>query len=190
MQLPEDWRELLESARNGDTAAETKLYNAMQSQLGLLARGLLQSPRARGKNSLETLMLVGDAYVALLGDYSLEDQRHLRSFLLKVMRHRVIDYVYSTKRKGRGKARQNSEAVERAVGKSSPLEITLLEFDEVRQRLGAEDSRQVQVFDLYYFERNTVNETAALLSVGPATIKRDLRYIRAEFMDYFDESEE
>lgn len=190
MQLPENWRELLASAKRGDKVAETELYRAMESQLGALARGLLQAPRARGRNSLETLMLVGDAFVALLGGYSVEDQRHLRSFLLKVMRHRVIDYVDLKGRKGRDKARQNSEAVERAVANSGSWELTLLEFEEVRQQIGDEDSRRVQVFDLHCFERHTVKEVAAILDVGDATVKRDLKYIRAVTMDYFDESEE
>ena len=57
--------------------------------------------------------------------------------------------------------------------------IDVLEVDSALQRLAALDARQSRVVELRFFGGLSVEETAQVLGVGTATVKRDWNVARA-----------
>jgi RNA polymerase sigma factor (sigma-70 family) len=52
-------------------------------------------------------------------------------------------------------------------------EIDVAAIDEALRELEALDPRQAQIVELRFFGGLTIEEIAALLSISPATVKRD-----------------
>ena len=57
--------------------------------------------------------------------------------------------------------------------------MDLLEIDAALERLTALDERQARVVELRFFGGLSVEETAAALGIGTATVKRDWTLARA-----------
>jgi RNA polymerase sigma factor (sigma-70 family) len=57
-------------------------------------------------------------------------------------------------------------------------------LDEALEALRGEDPRLVDVVELRYFAGFSIEQTAELLDVSPATVKRDWLYARAWLYDF------
>jgi RNA polymerase sigma factor (sigma-70 family) len=60
---------------------------------------------------------------------------------------------------------------ENAIGKGPAVDVVAL--DEALERLAAADPQQSRVVELRFFGGLSVEETAQVLGVSPATVKRD-----------------
>jgi RNA polymerase sigma factor (TIGR02999 family) len=69
--------------------------------------------------------------------------------------------------------------VEDAGELAAAPELDLMELDEALTALERVDSQQRQIVELRYFGGLNIEETAQVLSVSPATVKRDWRMARA-----------
>jgi RNA polymerase sigma factor (TIGR02999 family) len=58
-------------------------------------------------------------------------------------------------------------------------DIKLLALDDALQRLEAFDPQKVRLVELRYFGGLTIEETAEVLKISPATVKRDWSLARA-----------
>ena len=70
-------------------------------------------------------------------------------------------------------------AVDDSIADVAGPEIDVLALDQSLERLAALDARQSRIVELRFFGGLTVEETAEVLQVSPATIKNDWRLAKA-----------
>ena len=63
--------------------------------------------------------------------------------------------------------------------RSKEKSIDLVALDEALNRLAEFDERQARVVELRYFSGMTEEETAEVLSISPATVRRDWNMAKA-----------
>ena len=94
------------------------------------------------------------------------------------MREVLIDYARTRNRAKRGGG-QEPIRVEDAGDVAVTREVDLIALDEALDELERIDSQQRQIVELRYFGGLSIEETAQVLGVSPATVKRDWRMARA-----------
>ncbi len=169
--------QLLESVNQGDREAFDRLINALYSELRRLSAILMK--RESPGHLLQPTALVNEAFIRLFeGEPRWENRRHFFGAAAKAMRRVLIDYARSRAALKRGGAVNKMTFDELAVA-SDDRQLDLFALDEALKALEAEDQRLVQVVELRYFGGFSIEETAEILGISPATVKRDWLYARA-----------
>ena len=131
--------------------------------------------RERAGHTLQTTALVNEAYLKLVEqrNVSWESRSHFFAIAANLMRRILIDYAKTKHRVKRGGAHDDlplDEALTVGVNEST---FNLLELDEALTRFAAIDEQQAKVVELRYFSGLSIEETATVLKVSPATVKRE-----------------
>jgi RNA polymerase sigma factor (TIGR02999 family) len=169
---------LLQRWSDGDRAALDKLMPLIYERLQRLAHERLRDERHA--LSVETTALVHDAYLKMvdLRRARFQDRAHFMAMASRIMRRILVD---------RARARR----AEKRGGGAAPIELTdelqisddraeaLTDLDDALERLAAVDPRRSQILEHRYFAGLSLEETAEVLGVSLATVKRDLRFARA-----------
>jgi RNA polymerase sigma factor (TIGR02999 family) len=174
---------ILSAIEHGDPTAADQLLPLVYEELRrLAARKLAQE---RPGQTLQATALVHEAYLRVVGVDSpqhWECRRHFFAAAAEAMRRILIDRARSkqaAKRGGRGRERKPfDEAAAVAAPDGGPAE-DLLALDEALTRLEAEDPVKAQLVKLRYFAGTSLEETARLLDISPATAKRYWVYARS-----------
>jgi RNA polymerase sigma factor (sigma-70 family) len=69
--------------------------------------------------------------------------------------------------------------LEEAAGAQGGREVNLVALDEALERLSRLDAQQGRVVELRYFAGLSIEETAEVLKISPATVKRDWQVAKA-----------
>lgn len=170
--------QLLLEMRAGDQEALNRLLPLVYHQLHGLARE--QRRRWSGDETLDTTALVHEAYLRLIGDPApdWESRTHFLSVAARAMRHILIDYAKRQHRVKRGGdlARVPLDAIEAAlepgVEPSATGPEALVALDEALRLLEQHEPRQGRIVECRFFGGMSIEETAAALSISPATVKR------------------
>lgn len=170
--------QLLRLSRDGDAGARDKLLSLVYDELRSLARSCFRG-EAEG-HTLQPTALVNEVCLRFLADGEIpgENRNQLRAFAATAMRHVLIDYARRKHRLKRGGDHQRVP-LESGLQLVEEPAVDLVALDEAMERLAELDPRKVQVVELRYFAGFSVEETAACLSVSPATVKRDWDVARA-----------
>ena len=168
---------LVRSAREGDRAAVDRLFELAYAELLRRARWT----RRRGAPAtLNTTALVHEAYLKLRPDQGLEiaDSTHFSYGMVRAMRQVLID---KARRRSAEKRGGDCDVVTLHSGDGSATirPDQLLALDEALERLSSFDERKAKVVECRFYCGYEVEETAEILSVSPATVKRDWRAARA-----------
>ena len=131
--------------------------------------------RERAGHTLQTTALVNEAYLKLVEqrNVSWESRSHFFAIAANLMRRILIDYAKTKHRVKRGGVIDDlplDEALTVSVNEST---FNLLELDEALTRFAAIDEQQAKVVELRYFSGLSIEETATVLKVSPATVKRE-----------------
>lgn len=131
-------------------------------------------------HSLQATALVNEAYVRLVDGKAVawHDRAHFLAVSARVMRRILVDHARARraeKRGGRAARVSFDEAL--VVTDETPYDIAAL--DEALDALSAFDARKSRVVELRFFGGLTVEETAAVLDISPATVMGDWRLARA-----------
>lgn len=182
-----DVSQLFERAREGDSDARGELISAAYNQLRALASAHMRSERP--DHTLTATALVHEVSLQLLerSQVALENQGQFLALAAKAMRNLLVDHARGRGRLKRGGG-QRKLSLDQALSIGDQQSNELVELHEALERFSEIDSRKSQVVELRYFGGLTVEETAAALSISPATVKRDwevakawlLRELRAE----------
>ncbi len=172
-----DITQLLAQVRQGDTGALERLLPLVYAQLHDLAHR--QRANQGASETLNTTALVHEAYEKLArrdGDWN--DRNHFFRVAAKAMRDVLVDYSRSQHAAKRG-----------GTNLSTPLDQTslvadertseVLALDEALTRLSLLDPRQGELVELRYFIGLTIPETADVLGISSATVKREWTSARA-----------
>ena len=167
----------------GEQEASEDLVRAVYQELRRQARYLLR--RERTNHTLDTTALINEAYIKLVEQRSVKWKSRGQFFALagELMRRILVDHAKTRHRKKRGGPDENLalDDVLTTVTVAAPTgnDVDLLALDEALNRLAEIDKQQVQIVELRYFSGLNVSETADVLNVSTATIKRDWAVAKA-----------
>ncbi len=168
---------LLARARDGDAAALDALLPLVYDELRALAHR--QRRRQGAAETLNTTALVHEAYERLLGSGAeWDDRAHFFRYAARAMRHILVDHARAQAAQKRGGDRLRVPLQEGALAAEVRAD-EVLALDEALARLGQTDARQGEIVELRYFVGLTIAETADVLDLSPATIKREWTVARA-----------
>ena len=141
-------------------------------ELRRLARFFLASERP--DHTLQPTALVHEAYVRLVDQRSVDwkNRAHFLGVASSMMRRILINHArdrQAAKREGFA----NTLALEDALGVFTNPRIDLLDLNQALQELTEMDPQQGKVVELRYFGGLTIEETAEVMGISPATVKRE-----------------
>jgi RNA polymerase sigma-70 factor (ECF subfamily) len=166
---------LLRAWSDGDQSALKGLTPIVYSELRRLAHRYME--RERPDHILQTTALVNEAYMRLV-DYKRmkwQNRAHFFAVSAQVMRRILVDHARSHNVK-RGAGVQHFSLEEVAVvggDRSADPGGDLVALDDALNALARLDPRKVQIIEMRFFGGLSVEETAEVLKVSPATVRRD-----------------
>jgi RNA polymerase sigma factor (TIGR02999 family) len=170
---------LLEQWNDGDPDALKKLLAVVYPELKRVADGLLRHERS--DHTLQPTALVHEAYIRLTGvrGMRLEGRRHFYGAAAMAMRRILVEYARQRKAAKRGGADLARAPIEDALNEAVDLRLDFERLDEALEELAAFAPDKAKIVELRYFAGLSIKETAALLDVAPATVKRHWSFARA-----------
>jgi RNA polymerase sigma factor (TIGR02999 family) len=172
-----DITRLLARWSDGDAEALKELLPLAYAELRQLADHYMRQERP--DHTLQPTALVHEAYLRLAGVRSpFQNRVHFYGAAAQVMRRILVDYARSRRavKRGDGAVVVN---LDEAADVGIDLRMDLVALDEALEALAAIAPRAAKVVELRYFGGLSIEETAAFLSVGPATVKRHWAFARA-----------
>ena len=177
--------DLLDDWSKGDLEAREKLMPLVYDELRRLAASYLR--RERVDHTLQATALVNEAYMRLVREKSVswQSKSHFFGVCAKLMRRILVDHARSHIAQKRGDGAQKIALTEAlAMSREQPAEM--LALDESLSRLAALDAHRSQIVELRVFAGLTVEETAEILKISPATVKRDWAVAKAWLLREID----
>jgi RNA polymerase sigma factor (TIGR02999 family) len=178
MEARGDVTQLLDLANDGDADAMRSVLALLYGRLRVIAHRQL-SREAEG-HTLETDGLVNEAFLRLLGVERMQwrDRQHVLAIAARMMRRVLIDYADRRRAGKRGGGVTAVELDETLVAVDEHVE-DIRALDEALERLEAVNPRQCRVVECRFFAGLSIEETASILGLSPATVKRDWIAARA-----------
>jgi RNA polymerase sigma-70 factor, ECF subfamily len=183
----EDITALLGRWHDGEDGAFETLVERVYTELRQMANGLLR--RERDEHTLQPTALVHEAYLRLneLRDLRLRNRRHFYGAAAKAMRRILVDHARHRKALKRGGGLVRHVPIEEAMdapldGAGSGAGVDGVDFECLDRALGALAAvapDKARVVELRYIMGLSVEETATLLEMAPATVKRHWAFARA-----------
>ena len=165
--------ELLRSATGGSREALDELIPLVYRELRRLAGAQLKSERPG--HTLQATALANEAYLKLVDQNRVEWQNRAHFFAVaaRVMRRVLVDYARKKRAEKHGGG-VGRVTLSEAIGVSdSSAEVDVVALDAALERLTALEPRYGEIVELRFFGGLTVEETAVLLKISKATVKRD-----------------
>jgi RNA polymerase sigma factor (TIGR02999 family) len=182
-----DVTQLLMRWRAGDTGALEALLPLVYDELRALARRHLN--HERGSHTLQRTALVHEAYLRIIDQTQVDFESRAQFFGLasSAMRHVLVDHARrrgAAKRGGNARhvdleALLEADAGELGDGANAGAEVDFEAIDEALKRLEALDSQQGKLVELRFFGGLSIKETAEVIGISPATVKREWAAARA-----------
>lgn len=165
--------QILEELRKGERSSLNDLLPLVYDELRRLAKSYLS--RERSNHTLQPTALVHEAYLRLLGQKELEWQNraHFFGIAARLMREILIEYARGRNRQKRGGEFKTQIALDEAVSFATQNELDVVAVDEALSKLEQLDERQAKIVEMKFFGGLTVEEIAEVLSISPATVKRE-----------------
>ena len=180
MTTPEtrDVTRMLVDWSQGDHAAMERLMPLVYDELRRLASSYLR--RERSGHTLQATALVHEAYFRLIDQRSVtwQNRAHFFGVAAQLMRRILVDHA-----RGRDAAKRGSGgpkiSLDEAVAAPQETEIDLVVLNDALTTLSQVDPQQSRIVELRYFGGLTIDETAEVIGVSPATIKREWNMAKA-----------
>jgi RNA polymerase sigma factor (TIGR02999 family) len=170
---------LLHAWSKGNSNALDELLPLVYEELRRQARRFLR--RERANHTLQSTALIHEAYLTLVKQKHInwQNREHFFAISANVMRRILVNYANARHRKKRGGTAENLELDDPIVDATQKRDLDLLALDEALTRLAKKDEQQARIVELRYFSGLTIEETAEVLGISPATLKRDWKMTKA-----------
>jgi RNA polymerase sigma factor (TIGR02999 family) len=169
---------LLHNWGQGDQAAREALIPLVYDELRRLARRHLR--RERPDHTLQSAALVNEAYLRLIrqDQPQWQNRAHFFGVAAQLMRHILVDHARhrAAAKRGAGAPRL---ALDPEVALPREREVNLVALDDALNQLALLDPQQGRVVELRFFGGLSIEETAVVLGISPATVKREWATARA-----------
>jgi RNA polymerase sigma factor (TIGR02999 family) len=159
-------------------SALNRILPLVYDELRRLADRVLRGERH--DHTLQTTALVHEAYLRLVDQKCVHwrNRAHFLGIAAQMMRRILVDYARGQQADKRGRG-EPSMALDEALISAGQRGLDLLALDEALSRLAAIDAQQGRVVELRFFGGLTIEETAEVLDISPATVKRDWTMAKA-----------
>jgi RNA polymerase sigma factor (TIGR02999 family) len=169
---------LLQDWSNGEVQALDRLVPQIHRELRKLAASYLR--KERPDHTLQPTALVNEAFLKLVDQRAVrwQNRAHFFGIAAQAMRRILVDHARAH---GAGKRGDGARRVplEDAAVIGGAIDIDLLALDEALTRLAAIDPQQSRVVELRFFGGLTMEETAEVMHISPATVGREWRMAKA-----------
>lgn len=173
-----DLTSLLLDWSRGNPDALNQLAPLIYDELHRMASRQLR--RERNEHTLQSTALVHEVYLKLIDQDRVQwqDRNHFFAVASQMIRRILVDHArarYASKRGGGQVQLEFDESI--AVPWKSDKD--LLALDDAMQALAQLDQRQSRIVELRFFGGLSIEESAEVLNISPATVKRDWNVARA-----------
>jgi RNA polymerase sigma-70 factor, ECF subfamily len=165
---------------SGDAQALEQLTPIVYDELKRIARRHLS--RERRDHTLQSTALVHEAYMRLIGGSGAEyhNRQHFFAVAAQVIRRVLVDHARAVNAAKRGGGAQKIFLEDQPEASSAPENVAeVIALHEALDRLAAFDAQQARIVELRYFAGLSIEETADVVGVSAATVKRDWVMARA-----------
>jgi RNA polymerase sigma factor (TIGR02999 family) len=162
--------QLLAKWKDGDQEALRELVPLVYAELRRLAHYYLQGENPG--HTLESTALVHEAYLRLADRMPLQVQNRAHFFAVAshLMRQILVDYARRRRRAKRGGGCKLT--LDEAAFLPGGRNVDLVAVNRALNELSRLDGQQVQIVELRFFGGLSIPETARMLGISPATVKR------------------
>ena len=170
---------LIDRWNDGDPQALQELLAKLYPELKHVAEGLLRHERT--DHTLQPTALVHEAYIRLTGlrEMRIENRRHFYGAAAMAMRRILVDHARQRKAQKRGGADLERLPLDDALNAPVDLRLDFERLDEALEELVALAPDKARIVELRYFVGLSIQETADVLDLAPATVKRHWNFARA-----------
>jgi RNA polymerase sigma-70 factor, ECF subfamily len=170
--------QLLQQWSNGQEQALDRLVPQIHGELRKLAASYLR--RERPDHTLQPTALVNEAFLKLVDqrEAKWQNRAHFFGIAAQAMRRILVDHARSHAAGKRGGAFRKVP-LDDAHLVGSTTDVDLIGLDEALTRLAVMDPQQSRVVELRFFGGLTMDETAEVMRISPATVGREWRMAKA-----------
>ncbi len=175
---PKDVTQMLNEWGQGHREALDRLMPLVYDELRRLADHYLR--RERPDHTLEATGLVHEAYLRLVDQKNVhwQSRAHFFGIAANLMRRILVDYARRHHAAKRGEAVEKL-SLDEAVSLAEAREVGLVALDDSLTSLAVIDPQQSRIVELRFFGGLTIEETAEVLGVSPATVFYEWSLARA-----------
>ena len=169
--LLHDWSE-------GDASALERLVPLVYCDLRRIAQN--QLGKERQDHTLQPTALISEVFLRLMGQHSLhwESREYFFGAAAKLMRRVLVDYARRRSADKRGATFVRVDLAE-GIPATGAYNLEFLALDQALDHLAVMDPGLAHIVELRFFGGLEVDETAELLGVSTATVKREWASARA-----------
>jgi RNA polymerase sigma-70 factor, ECF subfamily len=169
---------MLSALSSGNQDVVSELVPLLYNELRRLAASYLR--RERSNHTLQPTALVHEAYLRLVDqkDVHWQNRGHFIAVAAQLMRRILVDHARGHQAGKRGGPLPKL-SLDQAIVYSQERAGELVCLDEVLSRFAEIDPQAARIVELRVFGGLTVEETAGLLGISPATVKRDWSMAKA-----------
>ena len=172
-------RLLLDWSQEGNRASLDALTPLVYDELRKLAGSYLR--RERQDHTLQSTALVHEAYMKLIDqkDVQWQNRAHFFGVAAQMIRRILVDHArgHQAAKRGTGAAQLSLDEALSVPGQQR--DVNLVALDDALGELEQLDPQQSRVIELRYFTGLSIEETAEVMSISPAKVKREWSTARA-----------
>ena len=166
----------------GNESALAALLPLVYEELRTMAARHLRMERQA--HTLQRTALVHEAFLRLVDQKQVDWQNRSQFFSLasQIMRRVLVDHArkHLSSKRGGGAERLNLDDIEAsALMLTEDVRVDLGAIDQALKRLEEMDPRQGKLVELRFFGGLSIEDTADVLDISPATVKREWVSARA-----------
>ncbi len=177
-ETPKDVTQLLIDWNNGSRQALDALLPLVYDELRRVAAGYLR--RERPGLTLQGTALVHEAYLRLVDQTRVkwQNRAHFLGVAAQMIRRILVDHVRAKHAAKRG-AGAMTLSLDESIAVAGPRDVDLVSLDDALEELARFDPQQARIVELRYFTGLSIEETAEVIGISPATVKREWTVARA-----------
>lgn len=162
----------------GNREARDQLLVLVYKEMRKLAAKYLKQQRP--DHTLQPTALVHEAYLKLIdtSEINWQDRAHFFAVAAQTMRNILVDHARALAADKRGGGMRKI-ALDEISGTSKKQDVDLIDLNDALERLAAQDELQGRLIELRFFGGLTIEDTAEVLKISPATVKREWAMARA-----------
>lgn len=167
-----DVTQLLRNWQDGDQTARDQFLGIVYDELRHQAARYLR--RERADHTLQPTALVHEAYLQLIDQSRVnwESRAHFFGAAARLMRRILVDHARAHQAEKRGSGEEKL-ALNEAIAVPESKDLNILALNDALEELARLDERQSRIVELRYFGGLSIEETATITGVSPATVKRE-----------------
>lgn len=164
--------QLLQSWSHGNRQAMADLLPLVYDELRRLASSYMRF-EAPG-HTLQATALVHEAYMKLTQQRAVnwQSRAHFFGIAAQMIRRILVDHIRATRAQKRGSG-FSALSLDEAIGVPEKRNWEILALDDALKTLAKVDPQQARIVELRFFAGLSIDETASVVGVSPATVKRD-----------------